>query len=117
MNINTSGKNAYHRGFLGKLFTQAQENFPTFSTDWIESKALNTEDDEQSLINCIRSSIRDWENANINFENADEEELIDYYSYQIKAAEVKYQYLLRLIKEKGINSEKLCLPSLTTKTR
>ena len=36
-----------------------------------------------------------------NFESA-EEELVDYYSYQIKASKAKLDYLIKQVKEKGI---------------
>jgi len=41
--------------------------------------------------------------AGKNFEFAQEQELIDYYSYQIKAAQIKYQYLLKKIREQNKN--------------
>ncbi len=40
--------------------------------------------------------------ANNNFKFAQEQELIDYYIYQMKAAEARYQYLLKEAKEKKI---------------
>ena len=58
---------------------------------------------ENSDLEFIRSIIktkRDLEIANINFELA-EEELIDYYSYQIKANKEKLSYLIKEAKQKG----------------
>lgn len=53
------------------------------------------------LIKSIISTREDLENANKNFEFA-EGELIDYYLYQIKATQSKYNYLLKKAKKAGI---------------
>jgi hypothetical protein len=37
-----------------------------------------------------------------NYEFADEPELVDYYTYNIKAAQTKYEYLLKKAKEQGM---------------
>jgi len=53
------------------------------------------------LISCIMQARRDLNIANKNFESA-EAELIDYYSYQIKASKSKLDYFIKRVKEKGI---------------
>lgn len=53
------------------------------------------------LIKCIIKTRKDLENANRNFEFA-EGELIDYYLYQIKATQSKYNYLIRKAKQSGL---------------
>lgn len=55
------------------------------------------------LIESIRNAKMEWENASWNFEYADGEDLIDYYTYKIKACEIRYEYFLKKAKEKGIN--------------
>ena len=62
---------------------------------------MKKEESEIELIKCIITTKRELEVANRNFESA-EEELIDYYSYQIKASKAKLDYLIRKVKEKGI---------------
>lgn len=52
------------------------------------------------LIKSVIKTKRDLENANKNFEMA-EEELIDYYSYQIKANKAKLNYLIKEAKNRG----------------
>ncbi len=52
------------------------------------------------LIKSVIKTKRDLENANKNFEMA-EEELIDYYSYQIKANKAKLSYLIKEAKNRG----------------
>ncbi|MBQ3415713.1 MAG: YaaL family protein [Clostridia bacterium] len=56
---------------------------------------------EVELINSIIKTREELKVANINFELVDNE-LIDYYIYQIKANQAKLDYLLRLAKAKGI---------------
>ena len=68
-----------------------------------ESKIMekNEIDKEIELITSILKTKEELKNANINFEYA-ENELIDYYTYQIKANQAKLDYLLRIAKAKGI---------------
>ena len=40
--------------------------------------------------------------ANRNFDTANDEKLIDYYSYQIKANKSKLDYLIKTVKQKGL---------------
>jgi len=40
--------------------------------------------------------------ANKNFEDANDEKLVDYYSYQIKANKSKLDYLIKTVKQKGM---------------
>lgn len=53
------------------------------------------------LITCIIKTREDLIAANNNYEFADGD-LIDYYLYQIKATQSKYNYLLKKAKETGI---------------
>lgn len=68
-----------------------------------ESKIMekNEIDKEIELITSILKTKEELKNANINFEYA-ENELIDYYTYQIKANQAKLDYLMRIAKAKGI---------------
>ena len=52
------------------------------------------------LIKSVIKTKRDLENANKNFGIA-EDELIDYYAYQIKANKAKFSYLIKQAKEQG----------------
>lgn len=61
----------------------------------------NKENPNSDLIKSIIKTREDLQNANRNFEFA-EEELIDYYLYQIKATQSKYNYLLRKAKKSGL---------------
>ena len=61
----------------------------------------NKENPNSDLIKSIIKTREDLQNANKNFEFA-EGELIDYYLYQIKASQSKYNYLLKKAKKSGL---------------
>lgn len=56
---------------------------------------------EVELMLSIIKTKKELEVANLNFEYA-QEDLIDYYTYQIKATRAKYDYLVKKAKEKGL---------------
>ena len=56
---------------------------------------------EKELLKSILITKGDLNLASRNFESA-EEELVDYYSYQIKANKSKLDYLIKQVKIKGI---------------
>ena len=62
---------------------------------------MSKKDNEIELLKSILDTKRELTVANKNFETA-EEELIDYYSYQIKASKSKLDYLIKQVKQKGI---------------
>ena len=57
---------------------------------------------ETELLNSILTTKQDLLAANMNFEEA-EDDLIDYYSYEIKANKAKFNYLIKQIKKKNIS--------------
>ena len=54
------------------------------------------------LVECIIKTKAELNVANKNFEQA-EGELIDYYSYQIKAHKARLDYLIKEVKQKGFS--------------
>ena len=58
--------------------------------------------DKGNLVESIRLARAEWIDASRNFEFAYDKEIIDYYTYQIKASETRYQYLLKLARERSI---------------
>lgn len=56
---------------------------------------------ENELIKSIIKTREELKIANKNFEYA-QEDLVDYYAYQIKANQAKLDYLIKLAKEKKI---------------
>ena len=68
-----------------------------------EEKIKDKSDDEKDLeliVNVIKTK-NELNDAHKNFEYA-EGELIDYYSYQIKASQAKLDYLMKKARKKGI---------------
>ncbi|GAE89271.1 YaaL family protein [Acetivibrio straminisolvens] len=72
----------------------------------VKGKTELTEDREfreiEELLKCIKDAKREWIRANANFEHAVDSEIIDFYAYEIKALQLRYEYLLKKAKEKGI---------------
>ena len=58
--------------------------------------------EEQELLKVALEARDEWIENNSNFEHVNDELLIDYYTYRIKASEARYAYFLQLIKEKGL---------------
>ncbi len=80
---------------LGGLFME---------NDYIkESKIIEKNDKEKEieLMVSIMKAKKELEEANKNFEYA-QDDLIDYYTYQIKACRAKFNYLVKQAKEQGI---------------
>lgn len=64
-------------------------------------KDRSEEELNKELIRSINKAKNDLKNANRNYEFA-EDELIDYYLYQIKANQAKLNYLLKKAKKTGV---------------
>lgn len=62
---------------------------------------LTSKEQDEELLSSIMEAKKNLEIAHKNFEFADNE-LVDYYSYQIKANSSKLDYLTRIAKSKGI---------------
>ena len=58
---------------------------------------------EKELIDNITQTSRELKTASENFDFA-QDELVDYYAYQIKANQAKLNYLIKLAKRKGITA-------------
>jgi len=62
---------------------------------------MKNKESEIELLKSILATKRELFIANNNFESA-EDELVDYYSYKIKANKAKLDYLIKQVKLKGI---------------
>lgn len=58
--------------------------------------------DDYELIEDIENAKNEWLEADSNFQYVCEEDIVDYYTYMIKAAQIKYQYYLKKAKERGL---------------
>ena len=68
-----------------------------------ESEIENLEEREREieLIKNIIKTRRELKNVDINFEYA-QDDLVDYYVYEMKANQAKLNYLIKMAKMKGI---------------
>lgn len=72
----------------------------------VNKKSSDIEFEEvNELMSMIKDTKNAWRTSILNFEYMTEQELIDYYSYQIKAHQLRFEYLLRKAKEKGIKAK------------
>lgn len=73
--------------------------------EFIKETKIFDKSDEEKEIDIVISIIKtrnELEVATHNFEYA-KDDLIDYYTYQIKAARAKLDYLIKKAKEKGLS--------------
>lgn len=73
----------------------------TYNTNYGDGNMRKSKIDFE-LIECIIDTKENLNVANKNFEQA-EGDLIDYYSYQIKANKAKLDYLIKEVKQKGFS--------------
>lgn len=66
------------------------------------SKQKSEDIETQELIKNLKLAQIEFETAINNYEFVNDPELIDYHTYNIKATQTKYQYLLKKVKEKGL---------------
>ncbi len=71
-----------------------------------EKTATCTEREEAEILELINDVRNEWQDAFTKFEYAYEEELIDYYTYRMKACESRYAYFLSKAKELGLKGVK-----------
>lgn len=74
--------------------------------DYIKDKnfiEFSDNDKKNQLMQNILQAQRDLNQAHINFEYA-EDELIDFYTYQIKATQSKLDYLTKLAKSQNLEN-------------
>jgi hypothetical protein len=55
-------------------------------------------EEETELKNAINHTLSELECARLNFDYADAPEMVEYYTYKMKACEAKYQYFIKQIK-------------------
>ena len=58
--------------------------------------------EEQQIIEAALAARSEWAEANIDFNYVQDDLLVDYHIYRLKACEARYTYFLKLAKEKGL---------------
>lgn len=61
--------------------------------------------EEPEVIRAVDAARLEWERARAYFDNVTDPDLVDHATYEIKAAERKYMYLLRRAQELGYRIE------------
>lgn len=75
-----------------------------YGQEYLKEQEIETKTEIQKEIELIRNIIltkEELKTANTNYEFANDD-LIDYYIYQMKANQAKLNYLIKLAKTKGI---------------
>ncbi len=67
-------------------------------------KVQKSTSDKNDLYVNLENAKKEWEEAKNIFENVSEPDLVDYAIYNVEAAEKKYVYLLRKIKNENENA-------------
>lgn len=62
------------------------------------------QNEEAELIKAIHDAKREWIDSVAAFEHVYEDDLIDYYTYKMKACESRYAYFIRKAREMGIKA-------------
>ncbi|MDP4091878.1 MAG: DUF2508 family protein [Bacillota bacterium] len=63
-----------------------------------------------TILDCLNNARKQWIIANMNFENANEQEMVDYFTYEIKACQVRYEYFIKKAKEMGLKVDSIDTP-------
>jgi len=102
MNINTI-QNQTSKLKTKSFFSRLLE--PLYMKVNSKTAAEHHTNEESEILECLRSAREEWIDANRNFKYANDEEMIDYFTYKIKASEVRYEFYLKKAKEKGIKAD------------
>jgi len=57
------------------------------------------------LMKCLKQARQEWLTAVENFDQAENDDMIDYYIYKMKACQIRYNYLLKRAKELGLRND------------
>ncbi|MGE5329372.1 MAG: YaaL family protein [Deltaproteobacteria bacterium] len=92
---------------IDEIKLKGQDTFVAFVDKLSRQRNIikrNKKDKEEieEVVENLKRARNEWVIATMNYEFAQEDELIDYYIYLMKASQLKYDYLLKKAKERGI---------------
>jgi hypothetical protein len=58
--------------------------------------------EEQELLHCLEKARKELDLVYLRFDEETDQDLLDSYIYEVKALQMKYQYLIKQVKEKGM---------------
>ncbi len=67
--------------------------------------ALQNKSEPELLINEINSAKTDWQTAQRELDNVNEKEIIDSCVYKMMSCRIRYEYLIKKAREKGISMD------------
>lgn len=82
------------QGFLSRLYKWGHY--------FTEDELSGNISDRDNLLENIHQARQEWLSVVANFEQAENEDMVDYYIYRMKACQIRYNYLLKLAKETGL---------------
>jgi hypothetical protein len=74
-------------------------------TNDVSSTTVKVTNGESEILDDLRNAYEEWQDANRKFEFAENADIVDYYTYKIKASETRYNYLIKKAKEEGLKQE------------
>lgn len=74
-------------------------------TELFKNKIKNESEDDEQIKNMLESIKRELEFVHRSFDYITDDALIDSYIYEIKSLNMKYQYYIKLCKERGLIAE------------
>lgn len=83
--------------------------FGRFLANNLRSPEMVTSE-ETEILDIVRHAKNEWLDASRSFEQVHDEELVDYFTYKMKACELRYAYFLKKAKEMGIKSIEIDRP-------
>ncbi len=91
--------------FLAGLINRSNNINSLVSKGNTRDEVLNSESEIENkrLLESLYNAKLEWTTALDNFQLADSKDMVDYYTYKITACQIKYNYLLKQAKEKGLN--------------
>lgn len=63
---------------------------------------MQNRDEKTALIEDICNAKAEWQTAVNEFDNVHDNDIVDYCIYKIKACQIRYEYLLKKAREKGV---------------
>ncbi len=65
---------------------------------------LEKSTEEKEILKALIDARNEWLDSVASFENVYEEDLVDYYTYKMKACEARYEYFIKKVKDMGLSA-------------
>lgn len=75
------------------------------SLHFITKNLVSKKDENKEFIQNLKKAHWDWQKSQIFFQNVSDPDLVDYAIYKMEASRLKYIYLLKQARKKGIKAK------------